>query len=377
MKKIYLFLILASLNFYLSQSCSFTLSTSEGTPFELFPREKQQFDDSGINGDVETNRRNESQYQFEKMAVETISYDTSTERLIGSRTPDSGQKKETSKGPVIASLSCYIGGFGIMYFISVYGSNFTDGIQGYFNQEFIQTAYIDSKNVSIVLDTNLSSKYQNFIWLKDKDGHSSNRVEFNLVSPGNYPNIRYLNPQRGKTGSSISISLYTTQGYSGLPRQFEIFFNGKPIKHIRISRTEVKIPNLDLKGLTPGKYPIYIKYCEPQEHKKNSCLPDTCNSTSSFFEVIELHPKPVIDRVLPFDIQIGSEKKLIIYGDFFDSNSKVYIAKKLFSSRFISEKQIEVIFKPIEPEWKQGDYQLVVENNVKKKSNSFNLTIYK
>lgn len=253
--------------------------------------------------------------------------------------------------------------------IKVIGKNFVSTSEVLFTTTPLLTTFKSETELEAKLNLSQIAKGEYSIAVRSPGGRlSNNKLPFKVLEPMPAPVLNVLNPPSGNAGERIDFSVHGT----GFSEGAVIVFEGKEIPTKRIRRDEVQAdPKLDLTTYNDGEFKVWVKN------------PDGNISNKESFTVIGKNPVPTIDRILPFNVYIGTVSKLTIYGSRFDTaKAKFFIGQDehpVDRSRS-SSTYLEATIDTTKGTWKSGDFDAYVVNPgatpaEDKKSAPFKLTI--
>lgn len=253
--------------------------------------------------------------------------------------------------------------------IKVIGKNFVSTSEVLFTTTQLLTTFKSETELEAKLNLSQTGRGDYTIAVRSPGGRlSTNKLTFKVLEQMPAPVLNVLNPPSGKAGERIDFSAHGT----GFSEGAVIVFNDKPIPTKRIRRDEVQAdPKLDLSSYNDGEYKVWVKN------------PDGNISNKETFTVIGKNPVPVIDRILPFNVFIGTDTKLTIYGSRFDAaKAKFLIGQTEYpiDRNRSSATYLEATVDTTKGTWSSGDFDAYVVNPgatpaEDKKSAPFKLTI--
>jgi hypothetical protein len=214
------------------------------------------------------------------------------------------------------------------------------------------TAPIDLQGLSV-------GKYK--IYVTNPGGRRSAGVDLEIVQLGPPPQITLLNPPFATTGAKLPFSAHGV----GFEPDVKLIFNDKEIPSTRPRRDEVQAnPELDLTGIAPGEYDVFVRNPDGQESNKIK------------FNVEDTDPTPILDRVLPFNIYFKENNRLNVSGQRFRPGLKFYINNvEIPNLENISAFFFNATFDPEALNLAPGEYKAKVENPGGKMSNEFTVVV--
>lgn len=253
--------------------------------------------------------------------------------------------------------------------VKVTGKNFVSTSEVLFGKTPLKTTFKSETELVATLDLSQTPLGEYEIGVRSPGGRiANNTLKFKVLEKMLPPKLTVLNPPNGKAGEKIEFSVHGT----GFAEGAVIVFNGKPIPSKRIRRDEIQADGkLDLTNATDGDYDVWVRN------------PDGNDSNKEKFNVIGANPTPVVDRILPFSVYIGTETTLAIYGRRFDTQkAKFFIDKTEYTinRQRSSSTYLEVKIDTTKGTWKSGDFDAYVVNpgatpKDDRKSAPFKLTI--
>lgn len=248
--------------------------------------------------------------------------------------------------------------------LKVLGKNFISKSVVYFGTTPLPTTYVSETELKATLNLQGTSEISYKVTVRSPGGiNSKNDLSFRVTPPLAPPKLNVLNPPQGTENKKITFSVHG----QGFEVGAVIYFNNKPLPTKRIRRDELQAdPSLDLKGVAPGYYDVYVQNIDGQK------------SNVEKFYVDGINPTPVLTRVLPFLVYIGEKTTLSVFGRSISPQAKFFIDKKEFpiNAKRRSNTFFEAVFDDTTKKWpKAGDYDAYIENPGGKKSKTFVITI--
>jgi hypothetical protein len=195
----------------------------------------------------------------------------------------------------------------------------------------------------------------------------SNKLTFRVLDKPAAPVLNTLNPPLGVTDTKISFGLHGI----GFEQGAEILFDGQIIPSRRIRRDEIVAdPHLDLTGIKPGLYEVWV------------LNPDGQASNKDYFSVREKDPAPQLSRILPFQFYLGEKfTDVAIHGQDLMQDVRIKIGTNEISGNFgkIKWKSESFVLAEIDlsdkSKWSEGELDAVAINPNGKISNAFKVLI--
>lgn len=259
---------------------------------------------------------------------------------------------------------------GIKGYILFRGHSFTSDMQAMFDGKPLNTTLVSPQEIHAAISYPfIQGKYK--VWLERPNRWMSDHYDFSVTTCGG-PIISSIEPVEGAV--STTISLLVNGGT--FKQSYQISFGGEtvegklvggillPTSFVNQSRVEA---TLSLKGIEVGVYKVRVK---------TDFL--RCGSTFTSYQNFAVKPSvtaPIINRILPYEAEIGKKTVLIVYGLRLHKDGGAWIGNTLFGTKVISDTQAEVILDLTQGNWTKGNYSLFFQNPDSQKSNGWSLTL--
>lgn len=253
--------------------------------------------------------------------------------------------------------------------VKVIGKNFVSTSEVLFAKTPLKTTFKSETELVATLDLSQTPTGEYEIGVRSPGGRvAATQLKFKVLDEMLPPVLNVLNPPNGNTNTKIDFSVHGTAFAEGAV----IVFDGKDLPSKRIRRDEIQVDGkLDLTGYKDGEYKVHVRN------------PDGNKSKEQIFNVIGINPTPTVDRVLPFNVYIGTVTTLAIYGSRFNpKTAKFFIDKTEYTvnRQRSSATYLEVKIDTTTGTWKSGDFDAYVVNpgatpQDDRKSKPFKLTI--
>lgn len=265
------------------------------------------------------------------------------------------QIKTVKVGPILHMLTPTFIYIGKAAQVTLSGDRFTATSIVFINGKTHPATFSSSKQLVIPALT-LSQAGHYSIWVENSNGQKSNQLPLEVRPALMPPAIKLLSPAQVVEKTVVSIGI--------IGKYFEpkakVSFQGNttlPTTFVSSGELRITLPNTVAKG----QYAIRV------------INPDGQTSGPAQLTVVAAAPKPVLTRVNPVRVPLGSTGAIQAIGSQFIQGAQVQVGTRLLKTKFVSSTQLTFA---LPKNFQVGTY-LVRVFNAKQASNTVKLEVYK